>query len=351
MQTCAFVVSAGSAIQTSFHGSSVLNTTFRTVASVVPKRSAARLHASIDGDVSQNQGVLTDSALQTKYKSEQHLEVPCSDCEPSVPQILDNSPEGILQRQKNRELARKNFKLFMNEFNGEFDNYDQVVVNKKLGLYPREGGGHEHIHCQLQTVRNDDEFGVILAKYYFDGNPNIVFRVRLYEVNLVDTSDKGLLEMKIYRFYDETEVRLREVGYRADKIEWMREDMYEWLAGCEVLWEMRPASMEESKLTENKVNALTLDPQVMKASEFSFLGYMAQGGCTVFSPKVKGTIKILDDLFCGGNELWVNDRGFNKDGGYIYGNQRGVPYKMKRVNEKNAHLIWTLGGGGRPEAQ
>ena len=37
-------------------------------------------------------------------------------------------------------------------FQGDFDNYAQVVSDRAEGLLPGEGGGHEHIHCTLVPV-------------------------------------------------------------------------------------------------------------------------------------------------------------------------------------------------------
>eukprot|EP00594_Rhizosolenia_setigera_P003164 CAMPEP_0178955862 /NCGR_PEP_ID=MMETSP0789-20121207/9865_1 /TAXON_ID=3005 /ORGANISM="Rhizosolenia setigera, Strain CCMP 1694" /LENGTH=113 /DNA_ID=CAMNT_0020637589 /DNA_START=1140 /DNA_END=1481 /DNA_ORIENTATION=+ len=44
-------------------------------------------------------------------------------------------------------------------------------------------------------------------------------------------------------------------------------------------------------------------------------------------------IRIKDELSLWENELWINDRGFSLDSGdFVYGNQRGIPYKMHRVS-------------------
>ncbi|CAN0142841.1 unnamed protein product, partial [Ectocarpus fasciculatus] len=106
-------------------------------------------------------------------------------------------------------------------FQGEFDNYDQVVADRKAGMTPGPGGGHEHIHCSLKRLDpaeipeqvaaaaahpagsrspsgEEEEEGagqgaqrqeqpqperplaVVAAKYYFNGDSNVVFRYRLY---------------------------------------------------------------------------------------------------------------------------------------------------------------------------
>jgi hypothetical protein len=38
------------------------------------------------------------------------------------------------------------FSTLVSRFQGDFDNYHQVVQDRKMGLTPRQGGGHEHFH-------------------------------------------------------------------------------------------------------------------------------------------------------------------------------------------------------------
>jgi len=61
-------------------------------------------------------------------------------------------------------------------FQGDFDNYAQVFEDRKNGLLPRDGGGHEHFHCTLVPVTESSR----LAAFFFDGNPNRIFRFRYY---------------------------------------------------------------------------------------------------------------------------------------------------------------------------
>ncbi|CAN0001809.1 unnamed protein product, partial [Hapterophycus canaliculatus] len=99
-------------------------------------------------------------------------------------------------------------------FQGDFDNYDQVIEDREAGMLPGPGGGHEHIHCSLKpldpalvpeqvaaatlgngffsdaeeggegegcgTGRDTRPLAVVAAKYYFNGDSNVVFRYRLY---------------------------------------------------------------------------------------------------------------------------------------------------------------------------
>lgn len=66
-------------------------------------------------------------------------------------------------------------------------------------------------------------------------------------------------------------------------------------------------------------------------------------GTWVQSQNVNGLeILVKDDLRLWADQLWVNDRGFDREGRFVYGNQRNVPYKMRRV-VAGGPLEWTLG--------
>lgn len=76
----------------------------------------------------------------------------------------------------------------------------------------------------------------------------------------------------------------------------------------------------------------------------SFVGLMGEddSGTWIESQNTAGLeILVKDDLRIWRDELWVNDRGFDREGNFVYGNQRGVPYKMRRVVDAGP-LEWTL---------
>ena len=81
----------------------------------------------------------------------------------------------------------------------------------------------------------------------------------------------------------------------------------------------------------------------------SFVGLMGEddSGTWVQSQNVAGLeILVKDDLRLWSDQLWVNDRGFDRDGNFVYGNQRSVPYRMRRVVAPGP-LAWTLGAEHR----
>lgn len=230
--------------------------------------------------------------------------------------------------------ARKNLADFIKFFVGEFDNWEQVEQERAMRMLPGEGGGHEHIHCSVVPLAAD----LLFARYYFNGDPRVVFRSRLYRVHVSDTCTRGLVEMRIFRFYEETERKLKQANYDMDAIQWHEDDVYDWLRGCEVYWERYqpdPATEDDA----SKRLGIDAGPR--------FVGYMKGGGCELYSRELGGRIRVMDDLLLTKEELWVADRGFDEHGNFVYGNRRGVPYKMKRVHP-GGHAEWTLSETAKP---
>ena len=107
------------------------------------------------------------------------------------------------------------------------------------------------------------------------------------------------------------------------------------------------------------------------AVEAVLVATMEGGGCVVESERAPGCmIRVEDDLRLEPRRLLINDRGFDVEtGAFVYGNQRGVPYDMRRVarsrrareeetededaDDGDTDLAWTLGllgeGAPRPE--
>ena len=52
--------------------------------------------------------------------------------------------------------------------------------------------------------------------------------------------------------------------------------------------------------------------------------------CSLRDPTIQLIVK--DDLKLWMNELWINDRVYDKQGNQLIGNSDGIPYKMKKQN-------------------
>jgi len=215
----------------------------------------------------------------------------------------------------------------LEHFAGHFDNHAQVAANEAAGLAPRHGGGHEHIHCTLRPVpvhgtRADAH---VLASYYFDGQPGSVFRERLYAFDALpaDPQFGTCVRMAIYKLRPPVTAQLRAAGgvagYSADDVAFtaaadLADDLH--VPGADVFW---------------------------RRSGERFEGHMRSDAITIVSERSGRPMVVRDDVTLWSDALWVNDRGHDAaTGEYVYGNIRGVPYKLARVADDH----WTASGAG-----
>ena len=252
----------------------------------------------------------------------------------------------------------------LGSFQGDFDNYRQVIRDREEGLLPREGGGHENFHCTLMPVSDTGR----LAAFYFDGNPQRIFRFRYYELLRPapsssdggggDGGDDEAVEMRLYTLQPELEALLRsrsEVPSEWPSIfsefEGGESENIVYLPKCEIVW-----SLEADPVQHSYTKAIYED------RGDGTHAVMVHGEAIVDSTIIPGVkIRIIDQLSLYENTFYINDRGLDPESGaFIYGNQRGVPYRMERVASLNAdrervvvdkELRWTMGKEWRTEAE
>ena len=269
-------------------------------------------------------------------------------------------------------------------FIGDFDNYEQVLQDRAKGMEPREGGGHEHIHCAVRRIDSyltTEQFDPLrdyerhskslsgganipslLAFYYFNGNPQNLFRARCY------TLHDGIgeeVQMRLWKLAPP--VVDSAIAAATDGIDAMMAAAvatigeanscaaeeatfapHRELRGCEVCW----------RLSSTGRPTVNHDWGASGGSSGSSVGVleatMKGGGCIVESERSPGQwIRVEDELQLTEHRLLINDRGFDlESGAIVYGNHRGVPYDMKRVTgeppEGETDLRWTLGMGSSP---
>jgi hypothetical protein len=260
---------------------------------------------------------------------------------------------GDVDSSSSRAAREQIWQRLLENFQGDFDNYNQVVEDRNLGLLPREGGGHENFHCTLIPVSENGR----LAAFYFDGNPQRIFRFRYYElVPFSETSqDEAAVVMKLYTLRPDLEGLLRQ--HSESPLEWPRlfstfedgsalENKIEYLPNCEIAWSLEMDPDEHSYIKD-------------KDEENGLHAVMVHGEAIVDSTLIPGIkIRILDQLSLYEDIFYINDRGLDPEtGAFIYGNQNGVPYRLERVarlaNGKrdmfNENLKWTLGSAWRDE--
>lgn len=218
-------------------------------------------------------------------------------------------------------------------FQGDFDNYEQVVEDRKQNLVPREGGGHEHFHCTLIPVTESTR----LAAFFFDGNPERIFRFRYYEMIPPGPDDGEAVTMMLNTLHPDLEKLLK--SQASDPTNWPtafekfqpandKEPKVTRLQNCEISWSFEIDPVQHSYLTG------VHDDEESEGYSKSMHAVMVHGPTIVNSTIVPGMqIRIVDQLSLYRDVFYINDRGFDPvTGGFIYGNQREVPYCLKRVS-------------------
>ncbi len=280
------------------------------------------------------------------------------------------------------------FSILQSSFQGDFDNYSQVYLDRKNGLLPREGGGHEHFHATLLPISTDsfprDLFpgveensveslcSVVVAAYYFEGMPNRIFRLRMYtlycdnEVGNGDGDDEERVKMKLYTFDPSLEGQLRKESERvienwediiSNHVSMHGHASFKELERCDILWTKEPNSIRHAYL-ETYLTSIDKERCKDPAIHAVMVNDHEKGGVLLESQMMPGSyIRIQDELSLWKNELWINDRGHDAESkAMVYGNWGGVPYQMNRVASLKSsqegsfereivdpQLVWTLG--------
>ena len=242
----------------------------------------------------------------------------------------------------------------MEWFSGDFDNYRQVLEDRRLGLHPKEGGGHEHFHCTLIPVNTTTR----LAAFYFDGNPQRIFRFRFYKIVEVVESTGGnssssssssstntskSIEMHLYTLHPDLEKILRSNADEPSTWPTLFEEFdpvsssatelpkVSILPKCEISWSTQKDPTQHSYIEKFQEDSL-LGSASTKLSPIHAV--MVYGEAIVNSTIIPGMmIRIVDQLSLFEDTFYINDRGFDPTSGdYIYGNQRDIPYVLQRVS-------------------
>ena len=309
----------------------------------------------------------------------------------------------LLFAKSSSELAPSYYQCLLQRFQGDFDNYNQVVQDRRRGLLPAEGGGHEHIHCTLVPCPNlrDEQNSVdqeqwVIAAFYLNGNPKQIFRFRMYRMIPSDhendecDSSNNNVRLKLHTLSPELDQVLRS-NCSEQPWTWWNEVYNMWsetnlnqnnsrnsyegwdefqtegvlqmvslLNGCDVLWNPDWDASNHSYLYQDEYDESAVPLDTVQSEKACHATMEAgPGGVIVDSISMIPGKRILikDELSLWENEFWINDRGYDPDASkdgedipYVYGNRRGVPYKLERVacmksacnTDKNTGNLLTL---------
>ena len=187
--------------------------------------------------------------------------------------------------------------LFLDWFEGEYDNNEQVWQQRQDGI--AEEDLHERIHHRFVPVAMPD-LGehVYFVLQTMDDDLDEVYRQRIYLFE--QDADERAIRLTIYRMPDEAKYAdaWKEPGLVAD----LDPATLSTSAGCEVYWRFN--------------------------GEY-FDGTMKDGACHFFSQRSQKEIYITDTLRLTDTEIWIGDKAFDAEGNKIFG--RDEPHKNRKV--------------------
>lgn len=200
--------------------------------------------------------------------------------------------------------SQQEFSLFLDWFEGEYDNHEQVWQQKESEV--PEDELLEHIHHRFVPVDapalGDRVFFVIQT---MDDDLDKVYRQRLYVFS--EDDQEQAIKLVIYRMADEA--KYRDSWKDPELVKNITMEEVSTLAGCEVFWKHN--------------------------GEF-FDGYMKEGACHFYSKRSGKEIYITDTLRLTENEIWIADKATDAEGNYVFG--RSEPHKNRKVRKFKAWM-------------
>ena len=238
---------------------------------------------------------------------------------PSTLRLLSSTVKTSLTKKASTLLERSSifFEHFSPIFNnreqcqswliGSFDNEQQALEGAAQGKVTASAGGHEYVCASITShpFRPD----LLIAQYYFDNDTSKTFRFRYYEFPTKESCpwwQRGKVKMRLHRPLLTTEIKLKAISYNITSYLPILESEFEYLQGCDVIWQKFPWQHSYQGKLENEVCTI----------------------CSLRDPTIELFVK--DDLKLWVNELWLNDRVYDKQGNQLIGNSEGIPYKMKK---------------------
>lgn len=222
---------------------------------------------------------------------------------------------------------------FLSWFRGDFDNCDQASDDRR----PENGisfrNRHQQIHCRLQPLPQSDfapaDESVIFATYWYNGNPDLVYRRRVYSVKQSSEStengeDRSLLDMAIYKMSYLHEMKVMSAAGRLENIELgslSDSTLYEHLDAARILWRFVDGPHDGDGFLSNEPH---------------FIATMPTGGFVAASG-----FRYEDELVLTKEDLWVCEQVYSPEGNLVGGNAELIPHKMRRVR-RDGDLRWTL---------
>jgi len=211
--------------------------------------------------------------------------------------FFDNTVIQNTATQRKGAPEASDFGTFLKWFSGEFDNYTQALQDKINKIkYP-----HRQLHSVIIPANlSHFEGHTFYVQQYLDGDPEKIYRQRIYEVSWNPFDD--VIETKIYRF-KENGKKYKDAYLHPKILKDLRPESLELSKGCEVYWKKRG----------NK-----------------FYGSNRKNSCVFISSKSGKKLVISEKLILSNESLWILENTFDNKGNVVYGRTDGEYYKLNK---------------------
>lgn len=196
----------------------------------------------------------------------------------------------------------RDFRIFLDSFEGEFNNFHQVDLERS-GTLERPVSDEDQHPWHHHTVRRVDapRFGdhVFFAQIRDAGPQGEVVRQSVHV--LEPASDTGTIEQRFYA----VPAALGGPTFDPDSLrELAPEDLRGYPAGCVISW---------------------------RRQVDQFIGQLEPGACQVVSRRSGTPMFIVAEMVLADRALWHSEGGTNEQLEPLFGPPGGVPFKLRRV--------------------
>ncbi len=196
------------------------------------------------------------------------------------------------------DQLEEDFQRFVQWFEGEYDNHEQVWQQKQDKVEKLK----EHIHHIFKAV-DTPTIGkhTFFVKQTMPTDNNRVYRQRLYQLS--KNEQRQAIVLTIYRF--KNEAAYQNADTNSELLTGLTADDLISIPGCDVFW---------------------------RYADNAFTGVMDKDSCKYFSKNLNKTIYVTDTLKLTDDTIWINDSAVDENGNAVYGDKDDEPHRNRKVS-------------------
>lgn len=230
------------------------------------------------------------------------------------------SPMKAAPKAENRAGAslQGDFKRFLSWFEGEYNNHEQVWLQKGLEQEPIYSHVH-HVFSSISTPKLSEHSFYVEQRMV---ERDLIFRQRLYVMSI--DPEQNAIRLDIYKFKDEA--KWRGLHLKKEEAKALSSDDLISMPGCEVFWRYQPR-------------------------QDHFDGSMVKDQCRIVSSRTKKTMIINDDLILEPNAIMIRDVARDEEGKVLFGHPDKPHYRNVKVRYYKGWAVIRPGGPEHSESE